>query len=43
DLCAIESHLPCEKWIYQERQAINKKMAQLIPISNIDIITKSFS
>lgn len=40
DLCAIEFYLPSEKLIYQERQAINKKMAQFIPISIIDIINK---
>ncbi|CAG8803864.1 13814_t:CDS:2, partial [Racocetra persica] len=34
DLCTTESHLPYEKWIYQECQAINKKMVQFIPISN---------
>ncbi|GBC00660.1 hypothetical protein RclHR1_03930010 [Rhizophagus clarus] len=40
-LCAIESHLPCEGVVSKERQKINEKMAQLIPISIVDINTKN--
>ncbi|GBC48166.1 hypothetical protein GLOIN_2v1783827 [Rhizophagus irregularis DAOM 181602=DAOM 197198] len=36
-LCAIESHLPREGVVSKERQRINKEMAQLIPISIVDI------
>ncbi|GBC00397.1 hypothetical protein RclHR1_38400002 [Rhizophagus clarus] len=39
-LCAIESHLPREGVVSKERQKINEKMAQLIPISIVDINTK---
>ncbi|GET00585.1 hypothetical protein GLOIN_2v1478248 [Rhizophagus clarus] len=40
-LCAIESHLPREGVVSKERQKINEKMAQLIPISIVDINTKN--
>ncbi|PKY43669.1 hypothetical protein RhiirA4_418453 [Rhizophagus irregularis] len=36
-LCAIESHLPREGVVSKKRQRINEEMAQLIPISIVDI------
>ncbi|RGB27469.1 hypothetical protein C1646_798783 [Rhizophagus diaphanus] len=40
-LCAIEYHLPREGEISKERININKTMAQLIPITIVDINTRS--
>jgi len=40
-LCAIEYHLPREGEISKKRKNINEEMAQLIPISIVDINTKS--
>ncbi|PKK68697.1 hypothetical protein RhiirC2_781923 [Rhizophagus irregularis] len=40
-LCAIESHLPREGAVSKERQRINEEMAQLIPISIVDVNTKN--
>ncbi|GBC16432.1 hypothetical protein GLOIN_2v1478248 [Rhizophagus irregularis DAOM 181602=DAOM 197198] len=40
-LYAIESHLPREGAVSKERQRINKEMAQLIPISIVDVNTKN--
>jgi hypothetical protein len=40
-LCAIEHHLPREGEISKERKNINEEMAQLIPISIVDVNTRS--
>ena len=40
-LCAIESQLPREGTISKERNNINKEMSQFIPISIVDVNTKS--
>ncbi len=37
-LCAIESHLPREGAVSKERLRINEEMAQLIPISIVDVV-----
>ncbi|PKC07412.1 hypothetical protein RhiirA5_418225 [Rhizophagus irregularis] len=40
-LCVLEFYLPCEGAVSKERQKINEEMAQLIPISIININTKN--
>ncbi|CAG8763309.1 5809_t:CDS:1, partial [Rhizophagus irregularis] len=40
-LCAIEHHLPREGEISKERININETMARLIPITIVDINTRS--
>uniref|UniRef100_U9U3C0 Uncharacterized protein n=1 Tax=Rhizophagus irregularis (strain DAOM 181602 / DAOM 197198 / MUCL 43194) TaxID=747089 RepID=U9U3C0_RHIID len=40
-LCVLEFYLPCEGAVLKERQKINEEMAQLIPISIINVNTEN--